>query len=159
MTICFNHFTFSFPVYFSVPKRLLCFLCFIHFNFIVFLSHSSCAISSRTNTNSSFLESFPCSVVPHFVLLHFITRSGKATFRTRLQRLSSCCCLRQYTTADCVCQDIHRSCTPHIFNLGDSHLHLLTPTHDSHHHVGLCPCCWAGFFLCFCFFMSLYVFL
>lgn len=64
---------------------------------------------------------FPsCSVVPHFVCLHFIVRSGKATLRPRLQSESSCCCLRR-----------GRLCM-HTFSLWDSHLHLLAPTHDKH---------------------------
>lgn len=60
-------------------------------------------ISSRTHTNRSHLESFPCCIVPHFVCLHFISGSGKAIFTTRLQSESSCCCLRQCTAPDCVC--------------------------------------------------------
>ena len=64
-------------------------------------------ISSRTHTNRSHLESFPCCIVPHFVCLHFISGSGKAIFTTRLQSESSCCCLRQCTAPDCVCVSEH----------------------------------------------------
>lgn len=109
--------------------------CFIHF--ILYFSNiysSHCIflplfhlISSRTNTNRSHLESSPHSVVPHFVCLHFISRSGKATVRTRLQSESSCCCLRHCTTSDCVCEDIYRSYT-HIQFVG------LTPT-PAHAHT------------------------
>lgn len=56
------------------------FLCFIHFNFIVFFFPFFHLISSRTNANSSLLESFCHSVVPHLV---FIVRPGKPTFRAR----------------------------------------------------------------------------
>lgn len=97
-------------MYFSVPRRFFyVFYCFIH-SHCIFLPFFLCHFIKEKHY-SSFLESIPCSVVPHFVILHFITHSGKATFRTRLQRQSSCCCLRQYSTTDCACQDIHISYT------------------------------------------------
>lgn len=153
------------PLYFSIPRRflwyffLLC-LWFIPFNFIIFFSPFFHLISSRTNTNSSHLES------PHPVVLFLILSvcvlsltQVKATFTTPLQSESSCrCCSRQDTAADCACQGIYRSCTHPRFA-------GLTPTPARAHapHTSTrCPCWCAGVSLCCVispFLMLPYVFL
>ena len=123
-TRSFIHFTFYFPLHFSIPagdlsdflfvsvRVCVCVcVCFIHFNFIVFFSPSFHLISPRTNTNCSHPESLPRSVVPHFVCLHFTARPGKATFRARLQSESRCCCFRRRNAADFACQGILQGAT------------------------------------------------
>lgn len=133
-TRSFIHFTFYFPLHFSIPAGDLsdflfvcvC-VCFIHFNFIVFLSPSFHLISPRTNTNSSHPESLPRSVVPHFVCLHFTMSPGKATIRARLQSESRCCCFRRYNAADFACQDIYREL--HALRVCGTHTYTCSRPH------------------------------
>ncbi len=134
-----THFTFYLFIYFfRVFRGHLYIFTFLFTWILLYFLPFFHLISSRTNTISSHPESVCQSVVPHFFCLHFITGSGKATFRTQLQSESSCCCLRRCSTADCACQGIYRSCThsvsgaytytcshPHMTNINTERFHCV----------------------------------
>ena len=135
-----SHFT-SYHFLVVSPQKIL----FFGILFTIILLYFSLIVSSYSIKDKS--QQLPPwsshhSVVPHFVFLRFVIRSGKATLRTRLQsKKAAVVCLRRTPTADCACQDYVRTfmVATQVLTLRDSHLHLLVPTHDKHQGAVLCP--------------------
>lgn len=125
---------FHFPIYSSVPRRDF-FLCFIHFNFIVFFSQSF--ISFHQGQTPTALTRNASHVVLFFILSVCISSIAqvKQLFRALDFKVKAAVVVRDGILQQIVHVGTFTGAT-HLFSLWDSHLHLLphiqqTSTHSA----------------------------